>query len=171
MFDLPLFLLNGALCAAATRAAAFVRRGKGEALLLAALLATNFVFCAAAYTPYAPKYAFQAIGLPLSSKDLWMLADAIYGTCAMIAFRRWWAWGLWALSSVQVALHIGYQWDAFDGGAYTDRLQTVLHAQLAVFYLIGGPGAVDFLRRNADRFRRHCMVAAQAVRTAFASTG
>jgi len=170
MFDLPLFTANGAFCAAALVVAAFVHRGRGEALTLAALLFANFVFCALAYTPYAPKLAFAAVGITVTSKDLWLLADAVYGTCAVFAFRRWWGWGLWGLSSVQVALHIAYQWGLLDADAYTDRLQNVLHAQLAVFFLIGGPGAVDFLRCHAARFCRHCMVAAQAVRTAFANT-
>lgn len=165
MFDPPLFLTNGALCAAAFGFAAFVRVGRAEAVVLAGLLGCNFVFCALAYTPYAPKYALQAAGIPLTSKDLWMLADALYGAAAIIiGFWRRWAWALWGMAVVQVSIHAAYLAGLFGPDTYSDRLQNVLHAQLAVFFIIGGPGVVDYLLDTADRLSRYSRRAQAATR-------
>lgn len=163
MFDSRLFAINLAFCLLSGVAATFIRAGRGEAIALSGLLAGNFVFCALAYTPYAPKYALQAAGLDVTSKDLWMLADALFGTACAFAFLRWWAWALWGLAALQVAVHITYQWVPFDPDLYSDRLQTLLHAQLAVFYLAGGPGALDYVRRIIARFGRAGGVPASAL--------
>lgn len=155
MFDPLLFFFNGTLCAAALGVAAFVNPGRKAAVTLAALLCANFMFCNLAYTTYAPKYLFLSWGLPVSSKDLWLIADTLYGASAvLVGFYRKWAWVLWLTSVTQVGLHAGYQLDLFNEYAYTDRLQNVLHAQIAVFFVIGGPGAVDYLRGRLVRFSR-----------------
>lgn len=154
MFDLPLFSINGALCAAALGVAAFVRSGKREAVTLAGCLLANYLFCALAYTPWAPKLALEATGLDVTSKDLWMLADTAFGVAAILAgFWHWWGTALWACACFQILIHVIYQADLIDEYAYSDRLQNVLHAQLAVFFVIGGPRAWDRLLSCLDRFR------------------
>lgn len=152
MFDIPLFLLNAALCLAALGCAAFVRPGRGEALVLAALLNANFYFCALGYTSYAPKHMLEALGVAITTKETWMVADALLGAAAVIAFRRWWAWALWATTLCQQIIHGGYMFGLFSDVFYTDRLQNVLHAQIALFFLIGGRGLADFLHRHIARF-------------------
>lgn len=171
MFQPWVFASNLGLCAAAVMAAAFVRPGKAEAVGIAICLMVNFVFCAAAYTPYAPKYALLALGIKATSKDLWLFADGLQATVAVIAFRRTWWWQLYVFANAQVALHVAYRVWSFDDTLYTDLLQMLLFAQLAVFYIEGGPGAVDFGRSLARRCWRwcHCMVAPSSIPTGQAS--
>lgn len=170
MFDVPLFLANLALGVLAIAAARFVRPGRREATWLAALMLGNFVFCAMAYTPYAPKYALAALGVDVSSKDLWMIADATLGAAALLAFNRWWGWAVWAVASTQVAVHLVYKVSPFDPVAYSDRLGLLLHGQQAVFLLAGGPGGFDFLRCFIARFGRSGVGSAQTVSVTPADT-
>lgn len=154
MFEPALFSFNGALCVAAIGVAAAVKRGRVEALVLSGLLLANFLFCNLAYTPYAPKYGLAALGIAVTSKELWMLADTLLAaSCALVAFRRWWGWALWAAGAVQIITHLAYSFDLFSPDAYSDILQVVLLAQLAVFFMIGGPGVVDLLHSALAHFR------------------
>lgn len=172
MFDPALFLINGALCAVAWWAAAYVHPGRGEARTLAALLALNFLFCALAWTPYAPKLALAAVGIHLSSKDIWMLADAVYGSVAItIMFWRWWGWALWLLAFAQVGLHLARQSALITPDFYSDRLDNVLHAQLAVFFVIGGHGVVGSLLDIAGRIWRDSPISQAARARALARRG
>jgi len=140
-----IFTFNALLCAAAFGFAALVRSGKREALILATLLCVNFVFCGLAYTDYAPKYAFEAIGIEVTSKQLWFCADALFGMACVMAYNRWWGWALWFSSGVQIGIHLAYQAQLFSGEQYSDMLQDVLLAQLAVFFLIGAEGAGNLI--------------------------
>jgi hypothetical protein len=154
MFDPGSFLANGIACAAALGFAAFVRPGRREAVTLAALLCVNYMFCALGYTDASPALALQAIGVPITNKETWMLADACFGAAAvLIAFWRPWAWIFWATSIVQVGIHALRMTEAIDGTTYSDWLEIVLHGQLAVFFVIGGPGVGDRLHDAFDRFR------------------
>lgn len=154
MFDPALFLLNGALCAVAYWAAAYVHPGRDEARTLALLLAINFLFCALAWTPYAPKHLLAPLGIVISSKDTWMLADALFGSAAVaLMFWRWWGWALWSLAFVQVGLHVARQRNLIEPDLYSGGLDIVLHAQLAVFFVIGGRGLVGCLSDFAARLR------------------
>jgi len=162
MFDPVLFALNGALCLAAFVFAGFVRPGdRAAAMTLAALLGFNFVFCALGYTQYAPKYGLAALGVSVTTKSLWMLADALLGCAAALALR-WWGWALWSLALLQMFLHFGYLADWYSDLFYTDRLQDVLHAQIALFFVMGGPGLAAFLHRAPARLRRFFSVPATA---------
>lgn len=155
MLDFPLFSLNGALCAAAFGFAAFVRQGRRDAMGLAAALLVNFVACGLEYTPYAPRYALAAYGWPASAPEVWLLADTLFGVMAiLVGFWHWWGTALWALACMQVIVHLAFQAQLFDQYVYSDILQVVLLAQLAVFFVIGGPRAGDHLRDGLDRFRR-----------------
>lgn len=155
MFDFLLFSLNGALCAAAFGFAAFVRHGRQDAMALAAALFVNFVACGLEYTQYAPRYALAACGWPVGAPDVWMMADTAFGvTALLVGSRHWWGTALWALSCVQVIVHLAYTAKWFDQYVYSDTLQVVLLAQLAVFFVIGGPRAADHLRSGLDRLRR-----------------
>lgn len=154
MFEPALFSFNGALCVAAIGFAAAVKRGRTEALVLAGLLLANFIFCNLAYTPYAPKLGLAAIGIKATSKELWMLADTLLAaSCVLVAFKRWWGWALWAAGAVQILIHLLYSFELFSPDAYSDLLQAVLLAQLAVFFMIGGPGVVDLLHSTLAHFR------------------
>lgn len=154
MFLPFLFLFNGALCAAALGFAAFVRNGRREAVILATLLSANFLFCNLAYTDFAPKLAFNAIGIEATSKDLWMLADTAFaGAAFMIAYNRMWGWALGAMGFVQLGIHGARLANLCDGETYSDALGYVLHAQLAVFFVTGGPGIAEFLHSLLVRLR------------------
>lgn len=153
MFDMGLAVSNGALCLVAIFFAAHVKEGRVEAICLAALLFSNFVFCALGYTDHAPKYALHRLGLDISTKELWAIADAIFGSLTMIAFRFWWAWALWAGAITQVLLHAARISLGLDEFIYSDALQVVLLGQIAVFFLIGGRGVRDWINRLVDRIR------------------
>lgn len=153
MFLSTLFLVNGSLCAAAVMFAALARSGKREAMTLAALLSANFLFCALCWTEYSPKYALSDMGFDVSNKDLWFCADALFGMACIIAYDRWWGWALWFSSGVQLGIHMAYEAGALGPTAYSDRLQDVLLAQLAVFFFIGGAGAQALFLDFVARFR------------------
>lgn len=156
MFTPGLFLFNGIACAVALGFAAFVRPGRQEAVTLAALLCVNYLFCALGYTDWSPALALQSVGMPISNKETWMLADTCFGAAAvLIAFWRPWAWIFWGLAVVQVSIHGLRMAKGIDGTTYSDLLQIVLWAQLAVFFGIGGRGVGDHLHSAIDRFRRH----------------
>lgn len=154
MFLAPLFLANSVLCAAALGASALTRNGRREALIIASLVCANFIFCNMAYTSYAPKYALLALGIECTSKDLWMLADTAVAAAALwLAYDRWWGWSFGLAGLVQLAIHAGRLGLFYDGALYSEMLGIVLHAQLAVFFLLGGPGIVEFLHSSLARFR------------------
>lgn len=154
MFAPSLFAINGALCVAAIWFAALVRHGRREAIILAVALCANFVFCNLAYTEYAPKYAFQAIGLDVNSKDLWFCADALFGVSCLIAYDRWWGWALWLCSGLQLTAHMAYGASMFGGVTYTDILADVLLAQIAIFFVMGGRGAQSLVLDTLAWFSR-----------------
>lgn len=155
MFDPGLFLANGIACAAALGFAAFVRPGRREAVTIAALLCVNYMFCALGYTDASPARILQTLGVPITNKETWMLADACFGAAAiLIAFWRPWAWVFWGLSVVQVGIHGLRIAKVIEGSTYSDWLQIVLHMQLVVFFVIGGPGVGDHLLNALDRVRR-----------------
>lgn len=163
MLDAPLFLINGAMCAAAVMVAAFSRHDRRELVAIGLLICANFMFCNLAYTPYAPKYALAAIGFDVSSKELWMLADTLVSAGALIlAWHRWWGWVIWVLAWVQIFAHALRMDKLVDEFLYTDVLQIVLLIQLAVLFVIGGPGLVEFLHRSIARFRSRSRRRAEA---------
>lgn len=152
MLDLPQFLANGILCAAAVMVAAFARKDRNELTIVGMAIAANFLFCIMAYTDYAPKYAVQALGFDVSSKELWMLADTLVGMTALaLAHNRGWAWIIWAISMGQVLMHTLRAEDLIDEFKYTDVLQIMLLAEITVLLVKGGPGIVEFLHRAFTR--------------------
>lgn len=164
MLDTPLAIANGGLCAAAIAFAAHVPKAKGrrEALCLAVVLAANFIFCALGYTGFAPKLALRRIGVELSTKELWAIADAIFGCLTAFAFVYWWAWVLWAGALAHVLLHGFRIYFDLDEFAYTDSLQIVLLAQIAIFFLIGGRGVGNRVHRGLDNCRLYWRACASA---------
>lgn len=163
MFSEPQFLFNAALCFGAFVLSHRVHPGRNEARLLAALLCVNFVFCAMCWTPYSPKYWLNAIGANVSNKELWMLADALFGAaCMIVAYRRWWGWALGGTAFFQVFVHLAREDKLIEAAAYSEILTIVLYAQLTLFYTIGGRGIGDFLFSSIDRLRHRGGSGAQA---------
>lgn len=149
MINSPVFLLNGALCLGAALFALFAVRGRQEAFWCALSLGANFLFCALVFTPLSPA---KAMGL--SIKETWMLADTVLGAmCVTLAYRYWWGYAMCALAMAQVALHGAMIEHVIDGNVYSENLDYVLHAQIAVFFLIGGRGIGDLLYSTVAQFR------------------
>lgn len=150
------FLLNGALCLASMWFAAYAKQGRREAITASLSLCGNFLFCALAFTPLAPKFAFQALGLDLTHKETWMLADtALGGACVLLGHRYWWGYALCAMCAAQVGIHAARGEHVIDAAAYSEILDIVLHAQMAVFLALGGPKIGDLLHSNVARFFAH----------------
>lgn len=146
MLEPALFAINGLLCVVAIACATRVKPGREQAVPLAVLLLANFIFCNLAYTDYAPKHALEALGIEATSKDLWMLADTLLaGAAVTIAYDRWWGWAFGLAGFVQLGIHAAYLANMYVGDFYTDRLSNVLHAQIAVFFLLGGRGVGSLL--------------------------
>lgn len=147
MFDLPLTIVDGILCAAAILVAAHLPTHKGriEAVALAALLLVLFLVCATGWTAFGRA---QAAGFGLKVKEVWAILDALYGCAAVaIAFRYWWAWALWAICVVQEFWHYAQMLYDLNENVYPDLysngLTWMLWAQIALFLLIGGRYARD----------------------------
>jgi hypothetical protein len=146
----PLALVYAVLLVCAIIFASFAPKDdRREAQLLALLLLVNWVSFVATYTPYSPARA-----LGMRPQDWWAMMDGLCGVVAMLAFQRWWGWALWAISILQEILHAGHDFGWYDQFTYTDYLDSVLRAQIALFFLIGGRGVGDFLYRGVDRIRR-----------------
>lgn len=160
----PFAIANGLLCAATILFAAHVREGRGDAVTLATALFVNWVLYVLSWTPLAVAPAIREMtGLPLHSSDLWLLADTCCASLAMVlAFNRWWGWGLWSLGILQVLVHGGRELSLYDFATYTQILDWVLWAQLAIFFYIGGRGVGDHLSRLFDRLAPHRGVARRA---------
>ncbi len=154
MIQQPIFLLNGFLLAAAMFFAANAKQGSREASLAALGLACNFLFCALAFTDYSPKIALQGMGIAMSNKETWMLADTVLGaSCMLLAWRYWWGFTLCFAAMAQVLIHGARISGTMPEAAYTQTLDAVLHAQMAVFFLIGGRGVGDLLHSTLARHR------------------
>ncbi len=92
-----------------------------------------------------------------------MLADALFGSAALIvAFRRWWGWALGGTAFFQVFVHLAREDNILSPAAYSEILTIVLYAQLTLFYTIGGRGIGDFLFSSIDRLRHGGGSSAQA---------
>lgn len=144
MIYTPVFLLNGALCLGAALFASFAKGGRREAFWCASALGINFLFCALVFTPLSPAIVFGS-----TIKETWMAADTMLGAaCVLMAYRYWWGYAMCALAIIQVGLHGAMIEHVIDGSTYSENLDIVLHAQVAVFFLIGGRGIGDLLRNS-----------------------
>lgn len=121
---------------------------------MSVLMTAGWAFYVAAWTSADPGASLQAIGLPLTNKDLWSISDAMFGVAAMaFAWSVWWGWAFWLIALVQVAAHIGYKFTGHDFAAYAAVLDNLLRAQIALFFIIGGRGVADRVLRACRRLR------------------
>ena len=156
MLDLGMTVLSGACGGLAIICAAHTPRdGRWEAVSLACLLLVNWALFILAYTDFSPSWALERTGVDISSPRLWMLADAICGSAAItVAYRFWWGRALWCVSMVQIGFHAGMDAKIFDPVFYTDvLLNGALLVQLAIFFVMGGPGVGNALYLRATRIR------------------
>ncbi len=146
--DLTFALLNGGLCVAAFWCAAHFPNGRREACLIALLIFANWLLYISAWTDLSPRDGLKAAGMDISSPDLWMFADALVGFVAVLIARHWWwGWAVWALMILQECIHAGMQFDFYPFESYTYALNWTFWALLSVFFLNGGKGVLDGLRR------------------------
>lgn len=148
MLDTSLAIANAALCVGAIVCGVHFPAGRWRGVALAVLLLASFFFCALGYTEYKPRYAAEAIGLIVTTKETWLLADTVGGLAAiLLAARYWWGWALWGCAVAQVITHGARISFGIDENLYTDALQVALWLQLSVFYFVGGRGVLDTLHR------------------------
>lgn len=154
MLNTPLVIIYGALCAAAVLfAAASPRSHRRVAVILGAMLLLNWVLFILSYTPYGPVVLFHALGIGIKPTELWAIIDGICGVAALgLAWDRWWGWALWLSAIGQETIHFA-RYLGIDPIAYTGWLDNLLRVQLAIFFLMGGPGVRDFLHRGIARLR------------------
>lgn len=154
MLELPLVAVYGALCAGALVASAHAPVGqRRECTLMAIAVLANWELYVLSYTPYSLAVLFA--GAHPDDVFAWAIADVICGCAAiLLAFDRWWGWALWGLSVIQLAMHAGEKLHLFGDVFYTDRLDNLLLAQLAIFFLVGGGGVwnrITDISRRASR--------------------
>lgn len=163
MIQEPVFLLNGFLILGAMWFASYAKAGRKEAVLCSIALAANFLLCALSFTDTSMKSALSVIGFSMTHKETWMLADTLLGAfCVTVAYRRLWAYALCAMCMGQIGVHAALMEHVIDGDAYSEILDIVLHAQVAVFYLLGGRGVGQLLRSSIAGFRRPRRIAQTA---------
>ena len=144
MIYTPVFLFNGAMCIGAALFASFAKEGRRESFQCAVALGINFLLCAMVLVSPIPL---------LSIKETWMIADTALGAfCVLAGYRYWWGYAMCALAMAQILLHAAMMEHAIDGQRYSGTLDVVLHAQMAVFFIIGGRGVSDLLRNSLAEF-------------------
>lgn len=151
-----LAIFFGLGCVAAIVAAAHSPRdGRWQAVSLSCLLIVNWALFVLAYTDWSPKWALEHAGIETSSVHLWMIADTVCGCAAILsAYRFWWGKALFSIAIVQMCFHSAVDSNLLDPAVYTDvLLNAALLSQLAVFFVIGGPGLGDHLRHRIARLR------------------
>lgn len=142
--DWPFALLNGGLCVGAIVFASHVPTERKAAVALACLMFLGWAFYVSAWTAASPAKALSAAGVPINSKDLWSIMDALFGLAAVgLAWMTWWGRALWMTALTSTALHLSYRFGGADFDAYSHALDKVLLAQIALFIFIGGRGVSD----------------------------
>lgn len=140
----PFALLHGGLCVVAIVFAAHASTERRAAVILARLMFLGWAFYVSAWTPASPAKALAAAGVPINSKDMWSVMDALFGFAAVfLAFRVWWGWALWATALTATAIHLAFQFGMANFEEYSHALDKVLLGQIALFFFIGGRGVSD----------------------------
>lgn len=109
------------------------------------------------WSAFPPAAAFWAVGIPLTSEHLWALTDGVLGTLVIATtWDRWWGWMVFGLLALQQCFHLAYDWQVIGFGTLSQWLDMTFLAQLACFFVIGGPGVVSRLS-DLVRVPRHLL--------------
>lgn len=148
----------GALCVAAVLVGALSTNDR-RCLFTAALVILGDWLLFSMWWIYAPAslpYVAEGVGLYIRHIDAWAMID----TCALVCligccWRVWWGPLLWAPTLVNLVMYAVAYANDLEYIAYQSVLDASLSVQLAVVFLIGGPGCAD---RVSRRWRVYRMV-------------
>lgn len=149
-------VVNGLLLLGAVFFAAFAPKDqRGDAVAASLVLLFVWILYVASWTSWSPAAFLRSLtGMSVKSPDVWMYTDALAGgAVVLVAFQRWWGWALWASFVGMFVTHVAKSVGLLGFGPYSDILDGLFLAQVALLYLIGGRGVGDRLHRYLDRLR------------------
>lgn len=147
---------NGVACLACLGLAACAPRHERYK---ACALATAFVIAWALYimswAPFPPAAVFWAVGIKVTSYEMWAMQDAVVGMLAMaIARDVWFGWVIWSIAISQEVMHASFDIGVWDYGRLSHSLDTTFWATVACFMVVGGPGVWNRINSGIGSLRR-----------------
>lgn len=103
---------------------------------------------------YAPaSYAFL-LGAPARQEDGWALFDLLSMVGVItVCWRVWWAPVIWSIYLIMLTMHVVAWANGLEYVEYAAVLDTGVAVQLAVVFMVGGPGCADRLLASWSRVR------------------
>lgn len=136
----------GILCLLSIAVAGCARHDRACAVKVASIIAANWLACSMPWIDRDLSYSaiMHAWGLPAKQTDGFALFDmlALMGA-TRVCWRAWWAPVIWSIYLIGLTMH-ALAWSA--GLQYVDYaavLDAGLAVQLAVIFMVGGPGCAD----------------------------
>lgn len=147
---------NGLLCVAALIVAACAKNDKAEGVRVGSLLLFVWVLYVWpwVHSPSSPAAVLSRSGVDgIQHQHVWMVTDAIASMLTLLfAWRKAWGWAVWACFIVMLCNHTFSP--LLDFSVYSTGLDAAFLGQLAILFVIGGPGAWDRLSNWRAKFRR-----------------
>lgn len=142
-----------ALHVLAIAVAACSRHDRPCAVKVAGILAINWLLFSLPWI-YAPaSYAFL-VGIPARQEDGWALFDLLsMMSVIVVCWRVWWAPVIWSIYLVMLSMHAVAWANGLEYIDYAAVLDAGVAVQLAVIFMVGGPGCADRLLAGWGRFR------------------
>lgn len=138
----------GILCALSIAVAACARRDRSCATKVAGIIAANWLACSMPWIDRDLSYSaiVHAWGLPGKQTDGFALFDLLAMAAAIqVCWRVWWAPVIWSVYLIDLTMH-ALAWSAgLQHVDYASVLDAGLAVQLAVIFMVGGPGCADRL--------------------------
>lgn len=166
-------VIFGVLCVASILIGAFARQDSRTLAVSGGVIAGNWLLFSMPwiYAPASFAFVVNAAGVSCSQLDGW----AIIELCALITlvgvcWRVWWGPMLWAPSLINLTMYAVAYANHLEYVEYQNVLDASLSVQLAVIFVLGGPGCADRVLRCWRVCRLVCASAYQLVVNKVASS-
>ncbi|MEH3121159.1 MAG: hypothetical protein PGN16_04130 [Sphingomonas phyllosphaerae] len=143
----------GLVCLLSIAVASCARHDRACAVKVACILSVNWLLFNMPWFYPPASYAYL-VGYPARQEDGWALFDLVSLMFAVWAcLRVWWAPVIWATYLNMLAMHAVAYTFSLQYVDYAAVLDAGLAVQLAVIFMVGGPGCADRLSACWDRIR------------------
>ncbi len=141
------------ICLSSIAVAACSRHDRSCAVKVACIITLNWLLFAMPWI-YAPaSYAFL-VGAPARQEDGWALFDLLSMMAVInVCWRVWWAPVIWSIYLVMLSMHAVAWANGLEYLDYAAVLDAGVAVQLAVIFMVGGPGCADRLLAGWSRIR------------------
>lgn len=146
----------GILCLLAIVVVSYARHDRLCAVKVAGILAANWLLFSMPwiYAPASFEFVMHALGLPGRQEDGWAMLDlASLVMVTVVGWRVWWSPIIWSIYLVQLTMHAVAWANGLEYVDYAAVLDGGLAVQLAVLFMIGGPGFAVHLSSLWHRLR------------------